>query len=81
MLKAKSKTPRHASVSAGTPSIPNNIFAILLMYPHCLKMELTLLGGLHKHCIGNEQGTVVGGRVKKVVDSCILEVASPVING
>lgn len=81
VLKAKSKAPTSVSVTVGTPGISNNIFAFLLMYPHCLKVELMLLGGLYNHCIGNEQGIVVRGRVNKVVDSCILEVASLVISG
>ena len=68
MLKAESKTPRCVCVTACNPSILDNIFAFLLMYPHCFKVELSLLGELCIHYIRDKQGTVIRGRIDEVVD-------------
>ena len=69
MLKAKNKTPRSVCVTACSPSILDNIFAFLLMYLHCLKVESSLLGELCIHYIRDKQGTMIKGRVDEVVDS------------
>ena len=45
MLETKSSDPRSVCVKAGIPRILYNVFAFLLMCPHCLKVKAILLEG------------------------------------
>ena len=67
-------------MQASSPSVLNNILALLFFRPHFLEMESALPRGLHSNGVGNQQRTVVRCRINQMEDSRAAEVANLVIS-